>query len=138
MPLFPFGLNAPAHIGALFVRIGGRYTIGAMRLCDSPPNTLLFQASKDGVSRRPSRWDDDGHVVDFENGLDFPVGGPAGGEWRMVLSMEPSGGTCSAWLTGAAGVSRQLLAVRENLAGDSMIAEIYSFWRETRAQAAAQ
>ena len=133
MPLPPFGLSAPDHIGALFVKIGGRYTIGAMRLCDSPPNSLLFQASGDGVSRRPSKWDADGQVVDFENGLDFPVGGPTGAAWRMVLSIEPSG-TCSAWLTGAGGAGRQLLAVRENLGGDAVTAEIYSFWREARAQ----
>lgn len=82
-----FHLGAPDDIRRLFVDLGGRYTIGAPRLCGNPRDSIFYMsgdAAESGMTPVAP-------FVRYSNGIEFPVKGPPGANWRVVVAIEPEG-----------------------------------------------
>ena len=126
-----FDLNAPATISRLFVALGGRYTIGAMRLCDSPAAMMKYRAAGQESERHPSFAIGAALEVIYSDGVEFPVRGPiADSAWNVVVAAEPDG-TATVWLTTGRDAGRRLVTCKRGPVDDSLRLAVVNLWRKS-------
>ena len=132
----PYQFPAPDALGPIFARMGGRYTIGAMRQCDCPAKMPLYHfpdgAAWDSFDVRgshPARWTEAG--VQMEVGFEFEVSPllPGGVRRKMFVAADPDG-TYSIWLVRPAETGLELVASRTGLPpGNTLCNEIIALHR---------
>lgn len=119
-----YAFGAAAALGPIFAKMGGRYTIGAIRLCDGPAGLPLCRFPADGdrtsLTYRGSRFSIFEHGgVNFDMGFQFPVSDrnvPRSLGWLMTVAADPDN-TYSLYLTE----NGRLLASKRGVPDDNSL-----------------
>ena len=134
-----FDHKAPLAISRIFVALGGRYTIGVMRLCSSPAAMMAYRWPEgvpddaDSTGTTESRIEPDSGLLDYEVGVEFPVRGTKGTIWTLVVAREPDR-SFSVWLLSREGGKPSPLAMAHRVQSENLLMACMQIYDSARSR----